>query len=245
MTSATLVCPHCEHEVDGEHTPVNEAAIDHPGKEPGDVTICSGCAGVAIFDDDLMLRKATADEVEGFKDNEDFQSAIKAIELHIAIHKMREGGEDQITFNSGSMALKVGFDEDGNPHFPDGVPPRMTEALEHILMHARVDRMAKEVQTHVTQEVANHVLAVYGHETASHPNVTTGALISLIRLCVESDEAMLDELNRLEFVHGYILAVTTFMEPSANQEDNLGREMLEQIAGLRPWEDGNPFEAHK
>ncbi len=57
-------CPHCGYEVD-RTVSVNERRVTEP--TPGAVNICPQCTKISLFDDMLMLREATEEEMEELK----------------------------------------------------------------------------------------------------------------------------------------------------------------------------------
>lgn len=55
------ICPYC-----GRRNELHAEAVALNGKapKPGDVTICWGCVGVCIFDEDMVLRLPMDEEFE-------------------------------------------------------------------------------------------------------------------------------------------------------------------------------------
>lgn len=234
MTTGVL-CPHCQQSSDGQ-IPVN-LPDDDAALTDGSVSICGHCLLPGIFDAGA-LRQPTDAEVEQLMGSPEFEAAMGAAllvgVLRDALH--REDDDDDEP-GPHVHALRVSYDPmtgevDG---LPEGLPPDVVEELARTLARDRTDRMAKMIRRHVTQEVANHVLSSYGNEDASMPSVTVAALISLIRLCNQADDAMLRELGEVHEFRGYILAVTMLAEPNERKaaEGGAGIKILEQLAGLR------------
>lgn len=233
-----LTCPHCGHLTDD----ATSTDPEHPDDLPrvGDATICRYCAGVGVYTEDA-IRKATAEELAVLRTSDRFLSSLFTATLHVMLDDHAEdpsviefthpGHDEDHPHPHHATVIGVGIDSAGHPHLetssdlPDGFRAMLSEAMYRI----KVSRMAEEIQHWVTQEVANHVLSVYGNEQASMPSLTTGALISLIRLCHEADDQMMSNLNDVEDFHGYVIAVSFLAEQGPS-----GLEMLEQIAGLRP-----------
>lgn len=55
-------CPHCHIENNGALNVMHDE-----GPTPGDATICLYCGGWSIFDDDLLMRLPTEDELAEIK----------------------------------------------------------------------------------------------------------------------------------------------------------------------------------
>lgn len=224
-------CPHCGRLTD-DATSVNPNQPDaRPGV--GDSTICSQCTGVGVYTED-SIRKATDEELSEFATHPVFRRAMMAatfasvlqtgpsqeIDIEVEGH---EGAEEPHTHHATMIPVSL------NPDDPAlaGLPGPLQEIIASALKSIRLTTITDEITRFVTQEVANHVLSSYGNEEASMPSLTTGALISLIRLCHESDDAMMMNLNDVEDFHGYVLAVVMLAEKPG------GIEMLEKLAGLR------------
>lgn len=69
-----FVCPHCGAKVD-DHASIGEGDVD---PEPGHVSICLHCSGLAIFTP-LGLRVCTDEEWRSIMAQDDVQKAIAAI----------------------------------------------------------------------------------------------------------------------------------------------------------------------
>lgn len=72
------ICPYCDYNMDRVSSVNNQAQ-----PSPGDVTVCIQCAQVAIFCDDLSLRKTTKEEDRQFRSHPyllKLQEAIKKVD---------------------------------------------------------------------------------------------------------------------------------------------------------------------
>jgi hypothetical protein len=208
-------CPSCGREF-GSASPAgdtDQAAVPTPGA----VTICDGCGETGVFGADLKIRPATEDELEEFMLQEDFRVARTA-----ARKAARMRGID------GPIAIGITLGPDGEIELPDGAPSALKEILGQVFTQMKVRAMGDDIKEHVTAEVANHVLSSYGDERASMPSLACSSLISLIRLCHQSDEHLLSHLNEVQHIHGYVIAVVYLAENPPE-----GIEMLEMIAGFR------------
>lgn len=130
-----------------------------------------------------------------------------------------------LEFNSATGEVRVGGER---------VPDELAEDLAGLFRGFRVSAAASEIRRYVTPEIAHHILSAYGDERASMPSLSVAGLISLIRTCSISDDGMLDELNRVEDFHGYVLAVMILAEgvPGSSEPDHGGMRILREIAEL-------------
>jgi hypothetical protein len=70
-------CPYCAKVLDVHAELIQQG----DGPKPGDVTICWGCVGICMFDEDLGLRLPT---------DEEFNEIYKAVApVQALIHKMK------------------------------------------------------------------------------------------------------------------------------------------------------------
>ena len=67
-----LTCTHCNHGM--TNTSGHDIAPD-----PGDFTICIRCGGVNVFDEDLLLRAPTKNEMKSFASSDVAQTIRTAI----------------------------------------------------------------------------------------------------------------------------------------------------------------------
>lgn len=65
-------CPHCAEAMDGLEGPAD-------GPSAGDITICMRCAGIAVFTDQMTLRKPTTGELVTLLREPDLQRVVDAI----------------------------------------------------------------------------------------------------------------------------------------------------------------------
>ena len=78
------ICPHCGKKLDA----VTEVHNEEVKPSKGDITICIGCFNPLIFDDDIKLRKMTADDKTNIdiitinKHIADVRAIIKRRKLH-------------------------------------------------------------------------------------------------------------------------------------------------------------------
>ena len=70
-------CPHCHHRLTGTSALVSEDG-EPITPEPGDVSICSGCASLLVFDESLRLRPATEAEWREARSNLEILEALQA-----------------------------------------------------------------------------------------------------------------------------------------------------------------------
>lgn len=232
-----MTCPYCDQLMDD----ATSTSRVHPDELPsvGDSTICAYCAGVGVYTENA-IRQATAEELAELGKDPEFRRAMLTVSVAaqlrdqagLAVEYTHPGhdGDDHPHAHHATM-ISVVMDDDGNPRLQTtGLPEDIQIVLTEALHQLKRSQMADELRRWVTPEIANHVLSVYGNEQASMPNLTTGALISLIRLCHEADDQMMLNLNEVEDFHGYVMGVVYLAERGSD-----GIELLEQIAGLRPW----------
>lgn len=203
-----LRCPHCDGLTDDATATDGDDSVR---PKVGDPTICAYCTGIGIYTEH-SIRRATADEMTEFRTHPEFRQAVALTKL---LHMLTRDP---------AAATVIDLD-------PDTLPESLQEMLAGAIDKMMLEKQTREIRHFVTPEVANHVLSSYGNEDASMPSVATGALISLIRLCHESDDQMMSNLNDVEDFHGYVLAVALLAEGPDG-----GMEILEKIAGLRPLE---------
>jgi len=78
------ICSVCGHDLDGA-TQING---DNKPK-PGDVSICVGCANIAIFDDDLNLRQPDLDEEQELLKDQTIAEAQTKILLYLKVRELK------------------------------------------------------------------------------------------------------------------------------------------------------------
>lgn len=59
---------------------------------PGAISICLYCLAIAVFDEDLRLRKPTEEEAETFANSEQIQTAIKRLDDYKKVHPLQVRG---------------------------------------------------------------------------------------------------------------------------------------------------------
>lgn len=121
------------------------------------------------------------------------------------------------------------------------VSPQLREAIKESLEGLRAELIKQEIKRWITPQIAHEVLSVYGDERATAPSLARGALITLIRTCHISDDAMLAELNDVEEFHGYVLAICMLAESKTGDDSGLG--ILRGIAELLNEDDLREMEA--
>lgn len=232
FTDAT--CPRCGADT-GDATSMTGR---HERPEPGDVSFCSRC-GIPQRFTATGLELIPDDELAELRQDRKFaRGEILGKLIAAGLHEQASGEPLEIVIEH------PGHDEE-RPHthtvtaLPVDIDPEDPEMAEHLhdmigalLTQMRVKLMGQEIRKWVTPEVAHHVLSSYGNEHASMPSVATGALISLIRLCHQSDDMMLHNLDSVEDFHGYVLAIVMLAEKN-DSDDEEGMALLEMIAGLR------------
>lgn len=214
-TTQELLCPYC-----GRHDLLERKRV----LEPDTAVICAYCAEITMTSQEGPLRKPTEEEVANLMNDPEFVDvfglAKQVTEMMSTIPK-EEGGEGLETLalvlsNEGVQLIN------GQP-----APPELAELAGFALKKFRIESTGRLIREHVTAEIANHVLSAYGDEDASMPNVTTAALISLIRLCITCDEEMLVSLMDVHAFHGYVFAVTLLAEHPPE-----GIDLLKMLAGF-------------
>jgi hypothetical protein len=219
-----LLCPFC-----GRHDLLErERAL-----EPDTAVICAYCAEITMTSEE-GLRKPTDEEVANLMRDPEFVEVLGlARSVTEAVSALRSSEEDEDGPPIETLALVLSSE---GVQLANGeqAPPELAELAAFALKKFRVENMSRMIRKHVTAEVANHVLSAYGDEDASMPNITTAALISLIRLCVGSDEEMLMSLMDVHDFHGYVLGVTVLAEHAPE-----GIEMLKMLAGFISPDDGS------
>jgi hypothetical protein len=111
----------------------------------------------------------------------------------------------------------------------DITTPALRDALGEVLSHVHRQMVKDEIKRWVTPQIAHEVLSAFGDERATAPSLARLSLITLIRTCHISDDAILTELNSSEDFHGYVLAVCMLAE---NDNTASGMAVLRQLAGL-------------
>ena len=232
------VCPRCGEATTGYTSLTTPDAVP----DPGDISFCAGCALPVRFLEH-GVEPLTNEELAELRTKASFARAELVAKMTAAIGSSGQprplemtidvpGHDDMPAHTHTVYAFPVDIDPDDDSS--------ATEMLDTVLADISTRMLADEVRRYVTQEVANHVLSIYGNLDASMPSITISALISLIRLCNEADDDMLYELNRVEEFHGYVIAVTSLAERGEK-----GIYVLERIAGLREEEkDEAPAGTH-
>jgi len=227
MTSSSFDqrCPYCRHLLrDAQRVDEGDPA---EAPAPGAVAICPYCTKTAMFDENVKLRKVTDAELAELQRSRSYlllRTLVRRNAQERGSYTPPPDGEGE---DLDMLEIPVAFTADGAIDL-EQMPTELQEILRPILRQIRITLVGEDIKHNVTAEVANHVLSAYGNEQASMPSVTVGALISLIRLCNESDDYLLDKLNNTEGIHGYVLAVTLLAEFGPE-----GLEILETVAGLR------------
>jgi len=78
------ICTICGHDLDGA-TQINGNNMP----KPGDVSICVGCANIAIFDDDLKLRQPNLDEERELLKDQVIAEAQANVLLYLKVRKLK------------------------------------------------------------------------------------------------------------------------------------------------------------
>lgn len=80
ISIGNVACPHCNASVDiGEALENDDDAL--PGN--GDITVCDNCGNIAVFNDELMLRKPTSNEILVLLKDTKRSEAISALQKQI------------------------------------------------------------------------------------------------------------------------------------------------------------------
>src|SRR4051794_29463138 len=218
-------CPHCRHVLTDPH----DVETSEPEAEPmpGAATVCPFCGEAAVFDDNVRLRKVTEAELQDLEQDPRFQ-ILSLVSRRLA--KARgtltadPEGLDDTDPEHGPFEIPLRITAAGDLE-TGHIPPRLREAIQPLLQDIRTRMVGEDIRDNVTPEIANYVLSAYGNEQASMPSIAVGALISLIRLCKESDDYLLARLDDVEGIHGYVLAVAVLAENPPE-----GIEALELLA---------------
>lgn len=224
-------CPHCRHALTRTQR-VNGGDPDEP-PTPGSVAVCPFCATTSIFDNNLQLRKPTKQQLEELESDQQYRAFRSFVERRAraggTLPPLAEGEEEE---DPDFDVIEIPIGPDGELEVED-IPARFRNLLQPFLQDVQTRIAVEHIKKHITAEVANHVLSSYGDEEASMPNVAFGALISLIRLCHESDDYLLSVLDATDDLHGYVLGV------KMAETGKSGLEMLRAIGGLLSDEEMN------
>ena len=79
-------CKACGYQFDGAATIVGDARPN-----PGDYSVCLKCTDVAVFDEQLNVRPATAEEREAARTNPEVRRIIRAIKLLHMLEEKQKG----------------------------------------------------------------------------------------------------------------------------------------------------------
>lgn len=79
-------CPYC-----GRHHDLHSSR-ENIKPTPGDISLCIGCSEIAVFTDDLQLRKPTEAEVDIIDADEDLQHELSKLRAVIAMGRAMQSG---------------------------------------------------------------------------------------------------------------------------------------------------------
>lgn len=234
MNFENMRCPKCR-------LPIGTFDENSPLPKVGDPTLCPGCGYLAVFEED-HLRPCTDEENAALVRSVAVRKMIKAIALRQALGgPVPTEGLRAVDFPvvERHEAVVVEAYRDGtvtlNPGELSDLPDALKETIESVLtglFRNTQQQTARMILETITPEIANHVLASYGHEDASWPSLSVSALISLAKQARESDDEMTHHMEQVPYFNGYLLAVDMMADRPKEAAATLRR-----IADLKPYGD--------